>query len=236
MTELLSRWGEFTLASVLFFASHIVPARPIVREWLIRRVGKMVYLWAYSMLSIFLFGWLIVAAGRAPYVAVWHFSPWEIWVPNIAMPIACLFLAFGIAVPNPLSIASRNDETYDPDRPGIVGVTRHPALWAAALWAIAHAAPNGDLAHILLFGVFGAFSLLGMLGIDAQKRRVLGGTEWHRLAHHTSLVPLAAFVGGSWRPSLRKIDLFRLVAAIGLYVAFLALHQPVIGVSPFPPL
>jgi uncharacterized membrane protein len=83
-------------------------------------------------------------------LAVWQFSPWKIWVPNIAMPIACLLLAFGIAASNPLSIAARIDETFDPDRPGIAGVTRHPVLWAAALWAFAHAVPKGDLAHILL--------------------------------------------------------------------------------------
>jgi uncharacterized membrane protein len=236
MTELLAGWGEFILAFVLFFASHVVPARPIVREWLNLHLGKMLFLWAYSVLSIFLIGWLIIAAGRAPYIAVWRFSPWQIWVPNIAMPIACLLLAFGIAAPNPLSIASRNDETFDPDRPGIVGVTRHPVLWAAALWAIAHAVPNGDLSHFLLFGLFGTFSLLGMLVIDAQKQRVLGATEWRRLSYRMSLVPLAALVGGRWRPSLRKINISRLVAAIGLYVGFLALHQLVIGVSPFPPL
>jgi uncharacterized membrane protein len=109
-------------------------------------------------------------------------------------------------------------------------------LWAAALWAFAHMVPNGDLAHVLLFGLFGTFSLLGILAIDAQKQRVLGAAEWRRLSHRTSLVPLAALVGGRWRPSLSKVNLLRLTAAIGLYVAFLALHQPVIGVSPFPPL
>ncbi len=236
MTELLMRWDEFIVAFALFFASHVVPARPAVREWLVGHVGKMRYLWGYSAISIFLFGWLVVAADRAPYVAVWKFSPWQIWVPNVAMPLVCLLLAFGVAVPNPFSIASYNDATFDPDRPGIVGVTRHPALWAAALWAIAHTVPNGDLAHVLLFGLFGTFSLLGILAIDAQKQRALGASVWRRLSHRTSLVPLAALVGGRWRPSLGKINILRLAVAIGLYVGLLALHQPVIGVSPFPPL
>jgi uncharacterized membrane protein len=236
MTELSTGWSEFILAFVLFFASHVVPARPIVREWLVRHVGKMLYIWAYSVLSILIFGWLIVAANRAPYIAGWQFSPWQIWVPNIAMPIACLLLSLGIPAPNPLSIAFRNDETFDPDHPGIVGVTRHPVLWAAALWAFAHAVPNGDLAHILLFGLFGVFSLLGMLAIDARNRRVLGTAEWRHLSHNTSLFPLAALAAGGWRPSFGEINWLRLAAAIGLYVGLLALHRPFIGVSPFPPL
>jgi uncharacterized membrane protein len=73
-----------------------------------------------------------------------------------------------------------------------------------------------------------------MLAIDARKQRALGATEWRRLSRRTSLVPFGALVGGRWRPSFRKISLFRLVAAIGLYLGLLALHQPVIGVSPFP--
>jgi uncharacterized membrane protein len=141
-----------------------------------------------------------------------------------------------MAAPNPLSIASRNDKSFDPDHPGIAGVTRHPVLWAAALWAFAHIVPNGDLAHVLLFGLFSAFSIVGMLAIDARNQRALGAANWRRLSHRTSQVPLAALVGGGWRPSFDKINIFRLVAAVGLYAGFLALHQPVIGVSPFPPL
>jgi hypothetical protein len=57
-----------------------------------------------------------------------------------------------------------------------------------------------------------------------------------RLSSHTSFVPLAALLAGRWLPSLGEINLFRLVAAVGLYVGLLILHEPVIGVSPFPPL
>jgi uncharacterized membrane protein len=236
MTELLTGWNELILAFALFFLSHIIPVRPTIREWLIRHIGKALYLVAYSVLSIILFVWLIVAAGRAPYLPLWQFAPWQKWIPNVAMPFVCLLLAFAIAAPNPLSIASRNDESFDPDHPGIAGVTRHPVLWAAALWAIAHTVPNGDLAHVLLFGLFGTFSIVGMLAIDARKQRMLGAAEWCRLSHRTSLVPLAALVGRSWRPKLVEIKLFRLIAAVGLYAGLLALHQPFTGVSPFPPL
>jgi hypothetical protein len=60
--------------------------------------------------------------------------------------------------------------------------------------------------------------------------------EWRRLSRRTSLVPLAALAAGKWQLSFRKIDLFRLGAAVGLYVGFLTLHERIIGVSPLPPL
>ena len=236
MTKMLTGWNELILAFALFFLSHIIPVRPAVREWLIRHMGKTLYLWIYSIVSIFLLCWLIVAVGRAPHLPLWQFAPWHNWIPNVAMPFVCLLLAFGIATPNPLSFATRNDEAFDPDHPGIVGVMRHPVLWAGAFWAFAHAIPNGDLAHVLMFGVFGAFSILGMLAIDARKRRVLGAVEWRRLARRTSLLPFAALADGGSRPALRKINLVRFAIAAALYVGFLMLHERVIGVSPFPPL
>src|SRR5450759_1968518 len=113
MTELLTGWNELILAFALFFLSHIIPVRPTIREWLIRHIGKAIYLAAYSMLSIILFVWLIVATGRAPYLLLWQFSPWQMWIPNVAMPFVCLLLALGIAAPSPLSIASHNDEAFD---------------------------------------------------------------------------------------------------------------------------
>ena len=236
MTELLTGWNELIFAFVLFVASHLIPARPAIRERLMRHIGKAAYLAGYSTLSIVIFGWLIAAAGRAPYVALWQFAPWQMWIPNVIMPFVCLLLAYGIAAPNPLSIASRDEAAYDPGHPGIVGLTRHPVLWAAALWAFAHAVPNGDLAHVILFGLFGTFSLFGLVVIDARKRRALGADEWRRLSRHTSFVPLAALLAGRWLPSLGEINLFRLVAAVGLYIGLLVLHAPVVGVSPFSPL
>ena len=94
--------------------------------------------------------------------------------------------------------------------------------------------PNGDLAHLLMFGSLGAFSLLGMLAIDTRNQRRLGTAKWNYLSRNTSLVPLVGLAGGRWRPSFNPGYLVRLIFATSLYIGFLALHQPIIGVSPFP--
>lgn len=73
-----------------------------------------------------------------------------------------------------------------------------------------------------------------MLAIDTRNRRVLGTAEWRHLSRNTSLVPLTALAGGRWRPSFGKINSLRLAVATGLYVGLLALHRPVIGLSPLP--
>jgi uncharacterized membrane protein len=203
---MLDGWIEMAIAFVLFLASHGLPGRPAVRRRLVTALGEAGYLAVYSIVSLLALGWLIVAAGRAPYVETWAFAPWQLWAPNLAMPLVCLLVAFGIAAPNPLSFGGRGVQRFDPDRPGIAGITRHPLLWALVLWSASHLLPNGDLAHLLLFGSFAVFAVLGMFAIDRRLKRSLGETEWARLARRTSLLPFAALADLRWRPSAVTVD------------------------------
>lgn len=123
-------WLNMAVAFVLFLASHGVPTRPAVRGRLVSVLGEAGYLAVHSIVSLLALGWLIVAAGRAPYVEIWAFAPWQLWAPNLAMPLVCLLVAFGVAAPNPLSFGGRARHKFDPDTPGVAGIARHPLLWA----------------------------------------------------------------------------------------------------------
>ncbi|MBL6078178.1 NnrU family protein [Belnapia sp. T18] len=226
-------WGEFAGAFGLFLLSHALPARPALRQRIAGALGERGYLVLYSLLSVAALAWLVAASGRAPYLAIWDAAPWQWWMPNLAVPLACLLVAFGTAAPNPLSLGGRT-AGYDPEHPGVVGFTRHPLLWAIALWAGAHAVPNGDLAHLLLFGGFAGFALLGMRALDRRRRRQLGAEAWARLARRTAFWPGAALASGRWRPATLPSSQ-RLVAATLLWLALLVLHGPIIGVTPLPP-
>jgi uncharacterized membrane protein len=221
------------MSFAVFLLSHAVPARPAVRRRLVGLLGERGYLVGYSLASIAVLAWLIVAAGRAPFVLLWGYAAWQAWVVNLAMPFACILIASAVAAPNPLSFGG-SARGFDPAHPGIAGVSRHPLLLALALWAGAHVAANGSLAHALLFGSFAGFALLGMRIIDRRKRRQLGVQEWRRLAARTSLWPFAALLAGRWRPAAPP-NPARLAAGLLLWLALLGLHAPVIGVSPLPP-
>jgi uncharacterized membrane protein len=226
-------WGEVLAAFAAFLLSHALPARPALRRPLAAALGERGYLAAYSLVSLGVLAWLVSAAGRAPHVELWAYAPWQAWVPNLAMPLVCLLVAFGVAAPNPLSFGGRASG-FDPQRPGIAGVARHPLLLAIALWAAAHAVPNGNLAHLLLFGAFAAFALLGMAVIDRRKRRLMGAEGWAALAARSSGWPLSAWFAGRWRPS-GPPSLLRLALGLLLWLLLLALHPAAIGVSPLPP-
>lgn len=233
MSNALGGWGEFATALVLFFVSHALPVRPAFRLVLTGLFGERAFTLGYSLVSVAVLALLIFAAGRAPYVELWQPARWQSWAPNLAMPVVCLLLAFGMAVPNPLSFGGTRPERFNPDQPGIVGVARHPLLLALALWAGAHVVPNGDVAHVVLFGLFAGFAMAGMATVDRRKRRLMGDAEWTRLAARTSLWPFAALLQGRLRPSF-ELSQLRLLIALALYAALLSLHSPVIGVAPWP--
>ena len=125
------------------------------------------------------------------------------------MPLALLLLVAGYTSANPTAVMQR------PVGPGwkatgILAVTRHPLMWAIALWALAHLAANGDLASLILFGGIAIMALAGTRRLDAKKRRAWG-ERWAPFAAATSNLPFAAITqgrarfdpaesaGGAWR-------------------------------------
>ena len=236
MTDPLAGWGEMTAALVFFLAAHIVPARPKLRNWLKAQLGLVLYIGLYSALSILLLIWIVIAAGRTPYIELWPVAQWQYWAPLIAMPLACLLVAYGAAAANPFSIGGLGSEQFDPQRPGIARITRHPLLWAPTLWALAHLFPNGDLAHVILFGLLAAFGLIGMYELDRRRQREWGLSEWRRKAAKTSFIPFMSRDMLDREQSLAPSDWVRLAAAAALYLILLQAHEPVIGLSPIPPM
>ena len=225
-------WTEFVIAYAVFLAAHRIPMMPRLKGAAQAVLGKTGFLLAYSALSLLLLVWLIAAAGAAPFVPLWDQTPALRMVPNLVMPLAIILVCFAIGAPNPLSFGGRTTG-FDPAHPGIAGIVRRPLLWALLVWSLAHIAPNGDLAHVLLFGGFAAFSALGMPVFDARIRRRLGAEAWQNLARATSGLPMAALVSGRWHPRL-AISPLRAGLSLTAWAAILTLHQWVIGVSPLP--
>lgn len=165
----MTGWIEYGAAWACFLGAHMIPALPGPRGWLVARLGRRGYLAAFSLLSIGLLYWLIVAAGRAPFVPLWDQTGWSRWLVNIAMPLAILTAALSV---------------------GMSGL-----VLAFALWAGAHLLANGDLAHAIFFGGMGVFALSGVArsGLPGTfrvtwRRLVLAVLVWAALLHLHPLV------------------------------------------------
>lgn len=226
-------WTEYVLALVLFAASHFLPRMGGMRDRLIARMGRRSYFMAYGLLSVGLLIWLIAAAGRAPYVQIWPQLPWTRWVPNLVMPLAFALIACGMGLPQRFTLGGRQGGRFDPADPGMAAVSRHPLFLSLALWSGAHLPPNGDLAHVILFGSFLAMAIAAILAFDAKARRVLG-PEAAMFFSRTSILSVAPLVDPAWLRRNGQAVLSR--AGIGLlaWFALLHLHGWLVGASPFP--
>lgn len=225
-------WAELILAMVLFLASHRLPALFGMKARILAAVGMRGYLVGFSIASLALLWWVIVAAGRAPFVPLWDQQVWHRWAVNIVMPLAAALASFGTGAANPFAFEGRA-AGFDPDRPGIAGLTRQPLLWALAMWAGVHLLANGDLAHVILFAPLLVLALLGMPMMERRRRGVMGAAAWDRLAARTGLLPFAALIKGRWRP-MGMPSWARLILAILGWAMIWHLHPLAIGVWPGP--
>lgn len=226
-------WTEFTAAFAAFFLTHAIPVRAPVKPWLVARLGARRFTFAYSLLSLAVLVWFLSAAGRAPFLPLWDWAPWQVTVAMGLMLPACLILALALGRPNPFSFGGPA-AGFDPSRPGLVRAVRHPLLIVLVLWATAHTLANGDLAHVLVFGSFALFALLGQRLLDRRRQREMGA-EWHRLWQETRAAPARPFRARFVNPAMsRRALALRLMGGIVLYVALLELHPYVIGVAILP--
>ncbi|WP_187428103.1 hypothetical protein ROLI_002270 [Roseobacter fucihabitans] len=220
-------WGEFIAAFGVFFLTHSLPVRPVVRTRLVAWLGQTGFTISYSLLSLSALAWVIGAAGRAPYVVLWRWAAWQNIITLIVMLCVCILLALSIGRPNPFSFGGARNQAFDAAKPGIIRFTRHPMLLALGLWAFAHILPNGDVAHVLLFGLFGSFAVLGGKIIDRRKKRQMGAA-WGDLLHR------AKGANTSFGTENRGNLALRLLAGLIAFLALLALHPVLFGVGPLP--
>ncbi len=218
----MTGWTQYALAFAAFFLTHSVPVRPRVKARIVAAIGRRGFTVAYSCLSIAMLVWVIVAAGRAPFIGLWDWEPWQNHVTLTCMLAACLIAALAIGRPNPLSFGGAHNDQFDPTRPGLIGWMRHPLLVALLLWAAGHLVPNGNLAHVILFGVFAVFSLVGMRIIDRRQKRVMGQDRWGALAQTKRTL------------SVTSNGIMRVVIGLFVYALLITLHGPIIGVVPIP--
>ncbi|TDL81906.1 hypothetical protein E2L08_04435 [Palleronia sediminis] len=144
---------------------------------------------ALLVLSVVL---IVIGYRDAEFVQLYYPPVWGVHVVDLFMILAIALFGLGASKSN------------------FRGYTRHPQLWGFTLWAALHLLVNGDLASVVMWGVFILWALAEMQLIN---RRV---PEWE------------PYEGGSWFGTLRL-----LVISIVLYLIIAGVHAW-LGVWPFP--
>jgi uncharacterized membrane protein len=169
---------------------------------------------------------MIYAFRRAPAVPLWGLVLGLRSAAYVLVFIAFLFAVIGVATPSPTRVGMESKLKQGPESArGMVRITRHPFLWAVALWALVHLIVNGELAAVILFGTLLVLALGGTTAIDAKRRRAFGD-QWTQFAAVTSNIPFAAIAAGRNHllPALGEIGLWRPLVALLVYAVAFYLH------------
>jgi uncharacterized membrane protein len=224
---------HLAIATVLFVGSHFALSSPPVRKPLVAAIGERPFLGVYSLLSLVLIVWTVIAYGDAPLVEVWTPPTGLRHLSLGVMPFACILVVAGLTTPNP-SVAGVDGRAIAARGPvGILKVTRHPMMWGIGLWGIVHLLANGDAAGMILFAGMTTLALGGAWAIDARKD-LTHEPSWEAFCDQTSYLPLAAVLSGRARVSLGEIGWWRLALGLALYAVLLAAHGWLFGVDPWP--
>jgi uncharacterized membrane protein len=223
MTGAVHLWA----GALIFFGGHLLLSSRPVRPGLIAALGERGFLALYSTVALIGLAWLGYGYAVAPR-EVWWGGPHLAAIPLLLMAPAALLYVGAFTQRNPTSVGQSADAQA---ARGILRITRHPFLWAMALWAAGHLIVNGDAPSLVLFGGILLLSLTGMREIDRKFRR-RDPEGFAAFEARTSVLPFAAIAQGRNRLVWSEIGWWRLALAALLYAALIGLHPLVIGVSP----
>jgi uncharacterized membrane protein len=221
--------GGLVLAVLAFVGGHILFAGTPLRATLVDLVGgEQRFRGVFSLYAAVTLIWVMLAYAAAPYVPLWPDWRWTRWIPVLVMPFACILVVAGLSTPNVTAVGGERAAELPDPMPGIMKLTRHPFLWGVALWALAHAAANGDAASLTLFGGMAVLAIGGMPSLDAKTARRLGAA-WGPIAMRSSLVPFAAVATGRAKLRFAEIGWHRIGGGLILYLVLLLVHPWIAG-------
>lgn len=183
---------------ILFLATHLVRVvAPGFREAMVDRFGLGPWRAVHSVFSIGALAVLIYGYSVAPVINIFFPPTGMAHLALTLMLLAMICLVAGLLPSGYIALRAK-----------------HPMVLAVKIWALSHLLANGDLASIILFGMFLAWGVI--LRISLKRRQRAGEIE------------LRPFVSG-------RYDLLAVLLGVGVWLAFIVkLHELLIGVAPLP--
>lgn len=218
-------------ATLLFVGGHFTFSSTGLRGYLIKRLGsEKSYLGLFSVLALSALITMIVAYSNSSIVILWLPPVWLRHLVLTLMPFVIILFVGSLRSDSPTSLDVGQEDIPD-QRMGVYIITRHPMLWAFALWAGLHISVNGDLASLVFFGSFLTLGLIGSFAIDAKIRRGRRG-YWLTLIGRTSNIPFVGLFTG--RCHFNHSLLIPAGFGMGLYIVLIFLHPWLSGVAIIP--
>lgn len=176
---------------IAFVGLHFLLSHPLRRP-LVGALGERAFQGVYSIVSLITFGAMIYfyrIIGREPE-RLWDAGDVG-WIAGTLLMWLAAILFVGSFVKNP-ALVGAHGPTGGPT--GVFRITRHPMMWAFAIWAGVHlmilAAPKA----LVFDGAIIILALGGAFGQDRKKARQFG-ENWHDWTAQTAFVPFTKGAG-----------------------------------------
>ena len=212
-------------ASVAFVGTHFLLSHPL-RAPLVARIGEGGFLGLYSLVAAVTLGWMGHAYWTAaPGAPLWPVGD-GIWAAVTIVMLVASVLLTGSLIGNPALPDPTGAATAPAEARGVFAVTRHPMLWAFALWGACHVAVYPVAANIVVALAIIVLSLVGAALQDRKKER-LKPEVWCAWEGKTSYWPFAAIAAGRARfGGFRPHDI---AGGIVVWLAATWAHIPLAG-------
>lgn len=182
-------------ASGAFVGTHFILSHPLRRP-LVSALGEKGFLALYSLVAFATLGAMAWAYPKAPTTApLWNVGD-GLWALATFLMLAASILLLGSLVRNPAMPGAANAASAQAS--GVFAVTRHPMLWAFAIWGVVHILVYPVTKNIIVAVAIIVLSLVGAALQDRKKARrdPQGWTAWQG---RTSYWPFAAIMQGRAR-------------------------------------
>lgn len=190
-------YTNVTAAAVAFVGSHFLLSHPL-RAPLVRALGEKGFLGLYSLIAFAILGWIIWAYRATPAAPLWWEPTDAIWAVGSAIMLVASILLMGSLVRNPAMPDPTGATKPVPVATGVFAVTRHPMMWAFALWGVAHILVFPDPANVIVAAAMTVLALVGAHLQDVKKAQLQPGF-WPQWQARTSYWPFAAIARGDAR-------------------------------------
>jgi len=213
------------LAAVAFVGTHLLMSHPLRRP-LVQALGEPAFAGLYSAVALATLVWLVFAYYTAPATApLWAVGN-VLWaVVTILMLLASVLLMGSIAG-NPALPSPGAARRVPLQARGVFAVTRHPMMWAVALWGVCHIAVYPVGKNIVVAASMIVLALVGAASQDRKKQR-LQPKSWPGWEQRTSYWPFAAVLSG--RARLGGLGMHALGGGLVVWLAATWAHIPLGG-------
>ena len=217
--------GLVALAAFTFVGTHFLLSHPL-RQPLVAALGERGFLIVYSLVA----GVTLAAVAWSYQAAPTSAQLWPVgnglWAVVTVVMLLASMLLMGSVVRNPAMPTGGAPAVVPDSARGVFAITRHPMMWAFALWGLCHVAVYPVAKNIVVAVAIVILALVGA-ALQDRKKGKLQPAAWQGWQRKTSYWPFAALIDG--RARLGGFGMHALAGGVVVWLAATWAHIPLAG-------